>query len=81
MAQDKQHNIAKLEDPAKRETFRNLFKKFGVVLVGSIVGQSMILSRPARAAEALRPPGALPDLDFDSACVRCGLCATRSRWH
>lgn len=74
MAQDKQHNIANLEDPAKRETFRNVFKRFGLVLVGTIVGQSMILSRPARAAEALRPPGALPDLDFDSACVRCGLC-------
>ncbi len=28
----------------------------------------------ARPAEALRPPGALPEADFLSACVRCGLC-------
>ncbi|HYH37502.1 MAG TPA: ferredoxin-type protein NapG [Azospirillum sp.] len=26
------------------------------------------------AANALRPPGALPEADFLSACVRCGLC-------
>lgn len=25
-------------------------------------------------AQALRPPGALPEKDFQSACVRCGLC-------
>jgi len=29
---------------------------------------------PARAAAALRPPGALPEAEFLSACVRCGLC-------
>lgn len=28
----------------------------------------------ALPAEALRPPGALPESDFLSACVRCGLC-------
>ena len=28
----------------------------------------------ARPATALRPPGALPEPDFLSACVRCGLC-------
>lgn len=36
-----------------------------------------VLSRPARSlpAQALRPPGAAADdLDFQSACVRCGLC-------
>lgn len=28
----------------------------------------------ALPAQALRPPGALPEADFDAACVRCGLC-------
>ena len=28
----------------------------------------------ARAAQALRPPGALAEHDFLGACVRCGLC-------
>jgi len=40
----------------------------GVVLAG-FAGQSA--SRPA---ETLRPPGALAEADFQSACVRCGLC-------
>jgi len=74
MAKEKHPKNTGLVDASKRETFRTLFKRFGVVLVGTIVGQSMILSRPARASEALRPPGALPEMTFDSQCIRCGLC-------
>ena len=35
-----------------------------------------LLAERSRAlpATALRPPGALPEGDFLSACVRCGLC-------
>jgi ferredoxin-type protein NapG len=28
----------------------------------------------SRPAQAIRPPGALPEEEFQSACVRCGLC-------
>lgn len=45
----------------------------GCVLAGSALAY---LARDARAlpAEALRPPGALAEDDFLSACIRCGLC-------
>jgi ferredoxin-type protein NapG len=48
-------------------------------LAGSVGGFALLLagyvrSAGARAASALRPPGALPEPDFLSACVRCGLC-------
>ncbi|WP_425038632.1 ferredoxin-type protein NapG [Primorskyibacter sp. S187A] len=45
----------------------------GCALAGSALAY---LGSQARAlpAQALRPPGALPEADFLSACVRCGLC-------
>lgn len=45
----------------------------GCALAGTALAY---LARDARAlpAEALRPPGALAEEDFLSACIRCGLC-------
>jgi ferredoxin-type protein NapG len=45
----------------------------GVGLIGLGLG---LYSRRAASlpAWALRPPGALPEADFDGACIRCGLC-------
>jgi ferredoxin-type protein NapG len=46
----------------------------GCLIAGSLLAY---VARDARAlpAEALRPPGALDEDDFLSACIRCGLCA------
>ncbi|MBH9552293.1 ferredoxin-type protein NapG [Inhella sp. 4Y17] len=45
----------------------------GAGLVGGLLG---LQAKQARALppQALRPPGALPEAEFQSACVRCGLC-------
>ncbi|MEN8175125.1 MAG: ferredoxin-type protein NapG [Pseudomonadota bacterium] len=46
---------------------------FGVGVVG--VGLGMFAKQSqALPAQAIRPPGALPEDDFLGACIRCGLC-------
>ncbi len=45
----------------------------GVGLLALLFGWAAAPSRTL-AATALRPPGALPEAEFLSACVRCGLC-------
>lgn len=63
-----------IEEPARRKMFKRAFRYFGVAVVGAMIGHALIRSRPLRAAEILRPPGALPEKEFDSTCIRCGLC-------
>lgn len=45
----------------------------GCAVAGMFLGQYATQAR-ALPAQALRPPGALPEADFLAACLRCGLC-------
>ncbi|MDP6342636.1 MAG: ferredoxin-type protein NapG [Alphaproteobacteria bacterium] len=45
----------------------------GAGILGLALGVT-VRQTAATPAAALRPPGALPEDDFQSACVRCGLC-------
>ena len=38
--------------------------------------RSLLFGRPARGAEPVRPPGALPEGDFRAACDGCAACVT-----
>ncbi|MBF0369808.1 MAG: ferredoxin-type protein NapG [Magnetococcales bacterium] len=45
-----------------------------VSLVGMLVAWKAEGAKKDLPAEALRPPGALPEADFQAKCLRCGLC-------
>ncbi len=52
----------------------------GVGLLGMGIG---LYSRQARSlpATAIRPPGALPEEEFQARCIRCGLCVRDCPYH
>ncbi|QLB41530.1 ferredoxin-type protein NapG [Mannheimia pernigra] len=61
-------------DPNRRQFLKNVTRTTaGVCGVGVILGLQQQQSL-ARQGVALRPPGALPEQDFLSACTRCGQC-------
>ena len=75
MAEDGSNKPASMiEEPERRRMFKKASRRLGAAVVGSIIGSALLRSRPAPAASVLRPPGALAEKDFQSACVRCGLC-------
>lgn len=58
----------------RRAALGGMLKAAGGACVTVFGLQALISSSRARAAVALRPPGAIDEDDFLSACVRCGLC-------
>ncbi len=61
-------------DPARRRALKEVAAVgCGAALAGGALAAFVSQSR-ALPTQALRPPGALGEKDFASACVRCGLC-------
>lgn len=58
----------------RRQFFLNLV---GMTCGMGLLGTALLLHSRSSAslpAQAIRPPGALPEADFLGACIRCGLC-------
>lgn len=60
--------------PTRRDVLTNATKAGGVACLAGLSLTAYVESTRKVEAKALRPPGALPEDDFLSACVRCGLC-------
>lgn len=63
------------QGPSRRDMLTGAARACGAACVMAL-GLAAVAGaqKGAVAATALRPPGALPEEDFLSACVRCGLC-------
>ena len=71
---EKDKTAAKAHDPARRKALAEMAKyACGAAAAGVLLSGAAQQSKALPAA-TLRPPGALPDAEFLSACVRCGLC-------
>jgi ferredoxin-type protein NapG len=68
-------------DPKRRKAFGDLAR-----FAGGAAGVGVMLAGFSQASKALpshtlRPPGARPEREFLSACVRCGLCVRDCPYH
>lgn len=61
-------------DVSRRDFLGNVAKSAGVACLAAAALDQFIRTARATDAAALRPPGAIPEDEFLSACVRCGLC-------
>ena len=62
------------KSPARRAALTDAAKAAGTACVAGFSLMALVNSSSRADARALRPPGALPEDDFLSACVHCGLC-------
>ena len=58
----------------RRTALAEAARMTGAVCLGGFSLAALIQSTAKADARAMRPPGAQPEADFLSACVRCGLC-------
>tara|TARA_R110001592_G_scaffold357416_1_gene660516 strand:- start:69642 stop:70313 length:672 start_codon:yes stop_codon:yes gene_type:complete len=59
---------------ARRRFLRMMAEVSGLMAVSGLVLAAYLKSARHLVATAIRPPGALAEADFQSACVHCGLC-------
>lgn len=64
----------KAPDPQRRKALQDMARFGGGAVACGVMLAAFGEQSKARPAQALRPPGALPEKDFLAACVRCGLC-------
>lgn len=61
-------------NPGRRKAFEDVARFGGGAAACAVLLTAFAEQSRARPAQALRPPGALPEKEFLAACVRCGLC-------
>ncbi len=61
-------------DPARRRALADMAKYVSGAGVAGVALAGFAVQSKTLPAEALRPPGAIGEGEFQSACVRCGLC-------
>ncbi len=59
--------------PERREFLLKTFRSLGLAATGGLVWSSLI-EEGRSAPLTLRPPGALPEDEFLSTCLKCGMC-------
>lgn len=62
-------------DSKRREFFLKTVQGAAVAACGGLVWAHLLRQEAAASVLALRPPGALAEADFASACIKCGQCA------
>ena len=63
-------------EKARRKFLKGVVQNTAIAATGGLIWAS-ILQREARAMPfALRPPGALQEVDFNARCIKCGQCVT-----
>ena len=60
--------------PPRRDLLTSGAKAAGVTCLAGLALTAYVESARKAEAKALRPPGALPEDEFQAACVHCGLC-------
>lgn len=71
---DPEGKTNKPKEISRRDMIVGASKVVGVGCLAAVALAKYVDTARARDAQALRPPGALPEEEFLAACVRCGLC-------